>query len=204
MKYVLACILLGTTMLSQRSDDKTLRNRVAEEGRDILITHSPGMPLVASNPGVDPVRKLVCRAEVILIGKVLRQQSELTADEKNVQTLIEVRLQRLVKPIPDKRDLTGEFLVIRPGGTVKIGEHSVFESYGSFEPLIDGQTYLFLLKRMPGTSHYESIDSFGTFHQKNDRFRKTTAEPGEHELEGPAGLSTKKIEKVLLSCPERQ
>lgn len=187
-------------MLSQRGDDKSLRTKVAQERRDILIHHSPGMPMFTGKSDIDPLKMLVCRAEVILIGKVVRQKSELTMDEQHVQTLVEIKPLKFLTLSTEERGTKTPVLIVRPGGTVKIGDYSVFENYASYEPLIENQIYLFLLRRSTRTAHYESVDAFGVFHLKNDRLKKTTGEPGDHELEGPIGLSSKKIEKTLLAC----
>jgi hypothetical protein len=198
-KRILAYILVGTALLAQQPDNKSLRRRVADERRDILMHHSPGLPIVSVKP-TDLLKTLVCQSDTILVGSVLGQREELTVDEEHIQTVAELKILRVIKSSTEKKNKGESLLVVRPGGTVKIGDFTVMEGYASYPAIVEGEIYLFFLVR--SGADYKSMDPFSTFHLRKGQLKRTTEETGGPALEGPIDLSLKKIEQASAACAQ--
>lgn len=126
-----------------------------------------------------------CNSDVIVIGNVLSQESQITNDGYfvftdytiNIETVLKSKNTGALKP-------THNIVVSRPGGKVRVNGKLVVAIDQSSKALKIGNQYLFFMKSISGTEDFSSIEGTALIPAIDGKIDSVNGESGESLLTG--------------------
>lgn len=125
----------------------------------------PGLGhVVEPMPALQFLNLQSCRADAVIVGKVIAKDSQLLESAQFLFTEYKIVVETVYKNNPQSPiALSSEVTVIRPGGKVEIDGRIVKIIDGSFLPLPLQKRVLLFLKFLPETGSYDSAINRGSF-----------------------------------------
>ncbi|HUF48988.1 MAG TPA: hypothetical protein VMM93_14315 [Vicinamibacterales bacterium] len=119
----------------------------------------------------DIATELRCAADHVFIGTVEASRSLPIADGTFLFTEYTVMVTEDIVPGPglvEGPPQGARVTVLRPGGSIQVGEHTVTAYISDVPTLVTGASYLFFEKRVGATGAYRSAHHLGTFSVSNE------------------------------------
>jgi hypothetical protein len=131
------------------------------------------------------LEKLTCEADAVVVGKVNKKQSHLSADETFVYTSYEFQIRRVIKNnFVSHIEVNNFITVTRPGGFIKIDEQVIQFDDASYKPLELNKEYLLFLKFIPEANGYKVFNSQSDFVFENNTFKRLSKRKSPNEPKG--------------------
>lgn len=146
-----------------------------------MPTYYPDSPTLTSG---QYLKELACKADAIVIGKVVHKTSQLTEEEDFVFTDYEVSIEEIVKDNPASQIGTNTNITMTmPGGVVRLDGRVISARLAAQHPFNIGSRYLSFLRYIPESGSYTAINSRGSFLLQNGKVNKMTEGPLVRALE---------------------
>jgi hypothetical protein len=122
--------------------------------------------------------KITCKADVVVLGRVKDQASQLTENESFVFTDYVVVVEQVLKSgesssVTDSSEIT----VTGPGGTIVLNGKRVSAVDESFLPLKTGGQYILFLRMIPATGAYMPIENGDSFEVQGNQIKTVKKVP---------------------------
>lgn len=132
--------------------------------QDAEVSIVRGAPLEGNNDNetapslFQSAQNTTCSADVIIVGKVVKKTSQLTADGEFVFTDYTVNVTEVLKTSAARGLIPAEIIVTGPGGKVRIKNRVATAIDQSSRPFLRGEAFIFFLKFVPNTGSFKTTD----------------------------------------------
>jgi hypothetical protein len=171
------------------SPTQRLHSKLYENNRRRKLRDLPNpVELVISTPwGVDDKEQMpgtfdeflqlsLCSANVVLVGIVKTNQSQLTTDGTFVFTDSDITVEEVIKGTDSTVQTFSNILVTRPGGAVDLNGKVLKVRDKAFQPLQVNHKYLLFLRSIPATGAYQQLNSKSGFELSQNSVKSLTDE----------------------------
>lgn len=162
---VIALLLLGATTARYQGVQNagmTLRERAEQSGGRLTVTDNSYHAIHYAD-----IRSMINDSETIVVGTTLRNECQLTPDDKNINTIYQVHIEEVLRGTVK----VGQIITLSVPGGLKVFSSSAWTAVQvpDFRQLRNSKRYTFFLQRNPTNYSFTLTGGFqGAFELPND------------------------------------